>query len=165
MSNQSAETIAGANCPTTYHGVGLGFWDVRCLKPPGSVTANEAEQAARWKTTGLDYAKDHAGRIPVVVAARIGRTWGFFRPLGTKLEEVVAWILLAVALTGLVILVRRREPVAILLLPALVVTIASTLSFGWLRYRFAADLAFLVLAAVSLEALLLAAVPRLRSDP
>jgi 4-amino-4-deoxy-L-arabinose transferase-like glycosyltransferase len=165
MSNQSAETIAGANCPTTYHGVGLGFWDVRCLKPPGSITQNEAERAAAWKSTGLDYAGDHVGRIPVVVAARIGRTWGFFRPLGTKLEEVVAWILLALALPGVVILRRRRVPVAILLLPALVVTIASTLSFGWLRYRFAADLTFLVLAAVTLEALLLAAVPRLRSDP
>jgi len=165
MSNQSAETIAGANCPTTYHGVGLGFWDVRCLKPPGSVTGNEAEQAARWKTTGIDYAKDHVGRVPIVVAARIGRTWGFFRPLGTRLEEVVAWILLALAVAGLVILVRRRVPVSILLLPAAVVTIASTLSFGWLRYRFAADLAFIVLAAVTLEALLLAAVPRLRRGP
>jgi hypothetical protein len=165
MSNQSAETIAGANCPTTYHGVGLGFWDVRCLKPPGRVTDNEAETAARWKTTGIDYAKDHAGRVPVVVAARIGRTWGFYRPLGTRLEEVVAWILLALAVAGLVILRRRRVPVAILLLPAAVVTIAAVLSFGWLRYRFAADLAFLVFAAVTVEALLLAAVPRLRSDP
>ena len=78
---------------------------------------------------------------------------------------MVAWILLAFAVAGLVILVRRRVPLAILLLPALVVTIASTLSFGWLRYRFAADLTFLVFAAVTLEALLLAAVPRLRSDP
>ena len=165
MSNQSAETIAGANCPTTYHGVGLGFWDVRCLKPPGRVTGNEAEQAAAWKHTGIDYAGDHLGRVPIVVAARIGRTWGFFRPLGTRLEEVVAWILLALALPGVVILRRRRVPVAILLLPALVVTIASMLSFGWLRYRFGADLAFLVLAAVTVEALLLAALPRLRSDP
>jgi 4-amino-4-deoxy-L-arabinose transferase-like glycosyltransferase len=154
MSNQSAETIAGANCPTTYYGVGIGFWDVRCLKPFGSITDDEAERAAGWKSTGLDYARDHAGRLPVVVAARIGRTWGFFRPLGTKLEEVVAWILLALALPGIVILRRRRVPVAILLLPAAVVTIASTLSFGWLRYRFGADLAFLVLAAVTLEALL-----------
>jgi 4-amino-4-deoxy-L-arabinose transferase-like glycosyltransferase len=165
MSNQSAETIAGANCPTTYYGVGIGFWDVRCLKPPGRIDQNEAERAAAWKTTGLDYAKGHAGRLPVVIAARIGRTWGFFRPLGTRLEEVVAWILLAFALAGLVILRRRRVPVAILLLPAAVVTIAAVLSFGWLRYRFAADLAFLVLAAVTVEALLLAAVPRLRSDP
>jgi 4-amino-4-deoxy-L-arabinose transferase-like glycosyltransferase len=165
MSNQSSETIAGANCPTTYHGIGLGFWDVRCLKPPGSSTQNEAERAAAWKTTGLDYARDNAGRVPVVLAARIGRTWGFFRPLGTKLEEVVAWILLALALPGLVILRRRGVPVSILLLPPLVVTIASMLSFGWLRYRFAADLTLLVFAAVTLEALLLAAAPRLRSDP
>ena len=41
--------------------------------------------------------------------------------------------------------------------PAAVVTIASALSFGWLRYRFGADIAFLVLAAVTLEAVGVAA--------
>ena len=165
MSNQSAETIAGANCPTTYYGIGTGFWDVTCIKPPGSVTQNEAERAAAQKATGLRYARHHAGRVPVVLAARVGRTWGFFRPVATGLDKTVAWILLVLALPGIVLLRRRRAPLAILLMPAAVVTIASMLSFGWLRYRFAADLAFIVLAAVTLEALLLAAVPRLRRGP
>ncbi|HEY0632809.1 MAG TPA: glycosyltransferase family 39 protein [Thermoleophilaceae bacterium] len=165
MSNQSAETIAGANCPTTYGGIGIGFWDVRCIRPVGSVTQDEADRASAQKATGLRYARHHLGRVPLVVMARIGRTWGFFRPVATGLDEAVAWILLALALPGLVILVRRRAPVAILLLPAVVVTIASALSFGWLRYRFAADIAFLLLAAVTVEAALLRAVPRLRSGP
>jgi 4-amino-4-deoxy-L-arabinose transferase-like glycosyltransferase len=165
MSNQSGETIAGANCPTTYNGIGIGFWDVTCLKPVGTVTQNEAERVGAQKSTGLRYAQDHLGRVPVVLAARVGRTWGFFRPVATGLDELVAWILLGLGVAGVVILRRRRAPVAILLLPAAVVTVASMLSFGWLRYRFGADLAFIVLAAVTLEALLLAAVPRLRSDP
>ena len=165
MSNQSGETIAGANCPTTYYGIGIGFWDVRCQKPPGTVLQNEAERVAAQKATGLRYARHHIGRVPVVLAARVGRTWGFFRPVATGLDKTVAWILLVLAVPGVVLLRRRRAPLAILLMPAAVVTIASMLSFGWLRYRFAADLAFIVLSAVTLEAVLLAAVPRLRRGP
>jgi 4-amino-4-deoxy-L-arabinose transferase-like glycosyltransferase len=165
MSNQSAETIAGANCPTTYNGIGIGFWDVTCIRPLGTVTQNEADRAAAQKATGLRYARHHLGRVPLVVMARIGRTWGFFRPVATGLDKAVAWILLALALPGLVILLRRRVTVAILLLPPAVVTIASALSFGWLRYRFAADIALILLAAVTVEAALVRAVPRLRTDP
>lgn len=163
MSNQSGETIAGANCPTTYFGIGIGFWDVTCIKPIGTVTQNEAERVGAQKSTGIHYAEDHLGRVPLVVAARVGRTWGFFRPVATATDKTVAWILLVLGVPGLVLLLRRRVPVAILLLPAAVVTIASVLSFGWLRYRFAADLAFTVFAAVTVEAVLLAAVPRLRT--
>jgi hypothetical protein len=69
------------------------------------------------------------------------------------------------AVPGVLLLRRRGASVAILLLPAAVVTIASALSFGWLRYRFGADIAFIVLAAVTVEAVLVRAVPRLRSGP
>jgi hypothetical protein len=151
VSNQSAETIAGANCPTTYYGIGIGFWDVRCLTPIGTVTQNEAERGAAQKAKGLRYARDHLGRAPLVLAARIGRTWGFFRPVATSLNKVEAWVLLALAIPGLILLRRRGAPTAILLLPAAVVTIASALSFGWLRYRFGADIALTVFAAATVE--------------
>jgi hypothetical protein len=92
--------------------------------------------------------------VPLVVLARIGRTWGFFRPIAPRLNEVVAWVLLVLAVPGLILLRRRGAPTAILLLPAAVVTIASALSFGWLRYRFGADIALTVFAAVTVEAAL-----------
>jgi hypothetical protein len=166
ISNQSAETIAGANCPTTYYGIGIGFWDVTCIRPPGTVLENEADRAAAQKATGVRYAGHHLSRLPLVVLARIGRTWGFFRPVATPLDTTVGWVLLVLALPGLAILRRRRVPVAILLLPAAVVTIASAISFGWLRYRFGADVALIVLAAVTVEAatgLLVAAAARRRA--
>ena len=166
ISNQSAETIAGANCPTTYRGIGIGFWDVTCIKPVGSVTESEADRARAQRDTGVDYARDHIGRVPLVVLARIGRTWGVFRPVATATDKTVAWILLVLAVPGALILRRRRAPLAILLLPAAVVTIASALSFGWLRYRFGADIAFTVLAAVTVEAAILSATARARrTDP
>jgi 4-amino-4-deoxy-L-arabinose transferase-like glycosyltransferase len=170
MSNQSAETIAGANCPTTYHGVGIGFWDVRCLQPPGRITDNEAERAARWKTTGIDYAKDHIGRVPVVVAARVGRVVGLFKPgqqvqidafLGpygvgltrTALHGFQAVALLAVA--GAVLLRRRRTaPVFPLLAPPVVVLVTVVVTYGLTRFRFAAMPALIVLAAVAIDAVI-----------
>ncbi|HVI17102.1 MAG TPA: glycosyltransferase family 39 protein, partial [Gaiellales bacterium] len=154
ISNQSGETIAGANCPTTYHGIGIGFWDVRCLTPIGSVTQDEAERVGAQRAKGLRYARDHLGRVPLVLTARVGRTWGFFRPIATDLQVTVAWVLLVLAIPGFVLLRRRGASLAILLLPAAVVTIASVLTFGWLRYRFGADIALTVLAAATVEAAL-----------
>jgi 4-amino-4-deoxy-L-arabinose transferase-like glycosyltransferase len=154
LSNQNSEVIAGANCPTTYSGVGIGFLDVRCVLPVGSPTQNEVDRADAQRRTGLRYAGDHLDRLPLVMVARIGRTWGFFRPIATPLDKVVGWILLVVAIPGVVIAFRRRLPIGILLTPAVAVTIQSALAFGWLRFRFAADLTLLVFAAIAVEALI-----------
>ena len=41
---------------------------------------NEAEESARLRSLGLRYARDHAGRLPVVLGARLGRSFELFRP-------------------------------------------------------------------------------------
>jgi 4-amino-4-deoxy-L-arabinose transferase-like glycosyltransferase len=154
LSNQSSEVVAGANCPTTYSGVGIGFLDVRCVLPVGSPTQNEVERADAQRATGLRYAREHLDRVPLVMLARIGRTWGFFRPIATPLDTTVGWILLVLAIPGVVIAARRRWPIGILLVPAVAVTISSALVFGWLRFRFAADLTLLVFAGIAVDALI-----------
>ncbi len=40
--------------------------------------ANEAVVAERWRNDGLRYAREHAGEVPKVVAARVGRTWSIY---------------------------------------------------------------------------------------
>ena len=70
--------LAGANCDTTYHGALIGQWDFGCIPPP--VHANEALEAERLRDRGLSYARDHAGRVPVVEAARLGRSFELYRP-------------------------------------------------------------------------------------
>jgi 4-amino-4-deoxy-L-arabinose transferase-like glycosyltransferase len=161
ISNNSGTALAGANCPEAYAGRDLGGWQFFCLRArrPGE---NEAEHAARLRERALDYANDHAGRLPLVATVRALRTWSLYQPFSRAAESegghvrlyrigVVAFFALAVAaIAGAVLLRRRRQTLMILLAPLVLVTLSSMLVNGLPRYRFAAEPALLVLAAVAL---------------
>ena len=48
--------------------------------PSPRVFANEADQAARWRSDAVTYAGDHAGRLPVVVGVRVLRSFDLYQP-------------------------------------------------------------------------------------
>jgi 4-amino-4-deoxy-L-arabinose transferase-like glycosyltransferase len=79
VSTNDGLTLAGANCPSVYYGVSTGFWSLACGQdpPPG----DQSQTSSALRRRGLDYMKDHLGRLPAVVLARVGRTWSIFRPL------------------------------------------------------------------------------------
>ena len=79
VSTNDATVLAGANCNSTYHGVDLGGWDITCVRP--RTTTNEAAQAAIWRRDGLNYARHHITRLPLVVAIRELRVWDLWQPL------------------------------------------------------------------------------------
>jgi 4-amino-4-deoxy-L-arabinose transferase-like glycosyltransferase len=162
--------IAGSNLPSTFHGPLLGSWDFRGMarSPAGRRTdPNEAVQSERLRKQGVDYALDHVARLPVVLAARIGRTWELYpfdprerfdlahdqfqhiRPLEypALLMLPAVWLL---AIVGAVWLRRHREPLWPLLVPVLLVTVISVLGHGDPRYRHAADVSLVILAGVGL---------------
>ena len=68
------DLIAGANCDATYSGSSLGGWVFKCAI--GESGGNEAQIARKLRARGVRYARDHADRLPVVVAARLLRPWG-----------------------------------------------------------------------------------------
>ena len=72
VATNSGTAIAGANCDATFaSGDKLGGWNPPCIQEhPG---LNEAEHHAEALREGLEYAGDHLGRLPVVLAARAGR--------------------------------------------------------------------------------------------
>jgi 4-amino-4-deoxy-L-arabinose transferase-like glycosyltransferase len=126
---------------------------------------NEAEVAARQRRAGIRYARDHSSRLPKVVAARVGRTWsvygtreqvrlnGFLRGSPAWLEWLTVAAFAAVAalaVAGGFVLHRRRGPLWILLVPVLLVTITSAIGFGTPRFRQAAEISLVLLAAVAL---------------
>ncbi len=162
ISTNDATVVAGANCPLTYHGVNLGGWDIRCISRRRD--DNEAAQAAIWRREGLDYARDHAARLPVVAAVRLLRVWDLWQPRRqvifaegrqVRVEQagVAAWFALAVAgVVGAVALRRRGEPLLVLLAPAVAVSVGCVLGYGIPRLRHAFEPAVLVLAAVGLQA-------------
>jgi hypothetical protein len=157
--------LAGANCDTTYHGALVGQWDFGCIPPP--IHANEALEAERLRDRGLRYAREHAGRVPVVEAARLGRSFELYRPREQARQEaffegrnlrveqlgVACYYALALlAAYGVVVLRRRDGPWAVLLAPFALVILVTLISYGFTRLRVAAEPALVVLAAVALDA-------------
>lgn len=174
VSNNLGTVLDGANCPLTYAGTNLGFWrstfgatgatSTDCFEG-FDITApgfDEARTSASHRDAGLRYARDHLGRLPVVMAARLGRTFGVYdvhdevrleslegrtirwETLGTRMY----WALAALALGGAVLLLRRRALPPALLAPVALVVLTSLVTYGNQRFRIAAEPSIVVLAAV-----------------
>ena len=167
ISTNTGGLLAGANCDSTYHGGLLGQWDYSCVPPP--VHRNEAREADRLRGIGLRYARDHAGRLPVVLAARLGRSFELFHPRrqareeaffegrNLKVEEAgvtMYYVLVALAAYGVVVLRRRRGPWLLLLAPLASVAFVSLTAYGFTRFRVMAEPGLVVLAAVGVDAVM-----------
>jgi Dolichyl-phosphate-mannose-protein mannosyltransferase len=156
LSTNEGNLIAGANCNDTYYGRDSGSWALRCV--PSSLPEDESVAAAKFRRAGLDYAGDHVGRIPVVLAARLGRTFELYQPIrqaehaemradGIEIAGAVAWLLLVpLGVLGLRALPRRGP----LLAPFALVIAATLLGYGVPRFRHPADVVLAVLAGVAL---------------
>jgi hypothetical protein len=168
LSTNLGGLLAGANCHATYYTADIGTWKFTCFRPLPRFD-RQAELAAYLRRKGLRYARHHAGRVPVVVAARVGRVWDVYRPLQNVDYEAfyegrqrttsqiglgVYYVLLALAVYGAVVLRRRRETLLVLLAPFALVTVMAALSYGITRFRIPADVALVVLAAVACDALM-----------
>jgi 4-amino-4-deoxy-L-arabinose transferase-like glycosyltransferase len=129
---------------------------------------DETEVANTHRSNGIRYARDHLSRVPLVVAVRELRTWGLYAPRQQiefeSLEgrprrwqgvgTVMYWVLLPLAVVGVFVLVRRRVRVWPLLSTAVVVVITTALTYGQQRFRSAAEPAIVVLAAVTVAAVI-----------
>jgi 4-amino-4-deoxy-L-arabinose transferase-like glycosyltransferase len=159
VSTNDGTVLTGANCHDTYHGEDIGFWRTQCRSTFRE--SDEAEQSATWRREGIDYARDHAGRLVVVVPVRVMRTWNLWNPkqLVEQAEgrdrtveamgAAVYLLLLPLAIYGGVLLRRRGGPLWVLLVPPLVVTFVSVTAYGYTRFRHTADLAIVVLAGLA----------------
>ena len=164
LSNNTGSLLYGANCHDAYYSRQIGTWP--CYPPltvgPGR---NEADVSADLRRTGLDYAGDHAGRVPAVAAVRVLRSFDFWSPAdATRLEAGIGdrdlntyrvgvgvyYLLLPLALAGAFILRRRGEPLALLLAPVALVFVVSILGYGTPRFRVPAEIPLGVLASVAL---------------
>jgi 4-amino-4-deoxy-L-arabinose transferase-like glycosyltransferase len=167
LSNGFGGAAATGNCKITYYGPEIGFGDLRCIPifAPGDQSVQDTEDAH----TALAYAEGHLSRLPIVLFAREGRTFGYWNPFQqttidaqfmgtwvgiTRLGMVSYWLLLVPAVAGGVLLRRRR--VAIFPLLAFVATAAITVAptIGDVRYRAAAEVPLVLLAAVAIDAVL-----------
>jgi 4-amino-4-deoxy-L-arabinose transferase-like glycosyltransferase len=163
----SAATIAGANCDTTYRGRLIGMWDFDCMNAPRQFVLGEEQWSRETRDEGLRYAREHAGRVPLVVAVRQLRVLGLFHPLSQARFEAVegrsygwqifAWIcwlpVLVLGTVGLLVLARRDPRAWPLAAVALSVVATVAISYGNQRFRTAGEPAMLLGAAYAAAAL------------
>jgi 4-amino-4-deoxy-L-arabinose transferase-like glycosyltransferase len=161
ISTNDGTLLAGANCPITYHGEDLGFWNIACISERS--IDNEARQEARWRSEGLDYASAHAGRLPVVLGARLARTFDLYQPRrmvrfaegrwlrADQAGVAVYYVLAVLAVAGGVALRRRRGDLLIVLAPLALVVLLSLIGYGIPRFRAPAEVTIVVLAAFALS--------------
>ncbi len=167
LSDQLGVTLASANCDRTYSGRLLGYWDDTCEADIRTPRARDASwRDVILRSTALHYVEHHAGRVPAVMAARLGRAFGVYRP-GQQIflewsvlgrPEVPAWIGLGVfyvvallGATGVVVLRTRRLPLLAFGVILGEVVIVSAAIFGQTRYRTPLDTVLVVGAAVALD--------------
>jgi 4-amino-4-deoxy-L-arabinose transferase-like glycosyltransferase len=171
-------TARGANCPGAYDGAYLGSQHPDIWRPPASAgssgcawdagSAEESEQDAEFREAALAYTRERAERLPAVVAAREGRTWGVFRPfqeavfqqdwglqpIGVYWAGLAAyWALLPFAVVGAAHLRRHRVRLWPLLSFQALTVVTVAITYGNVRFRAAAEVPLIVLAAVGADAL------------
>jgi 4-amino-4-deoxy-L-arabinose transferase-like glycosyltransferase len=166
ISTNDGLTLAGANCDSVYRGRAMGFWSLACASnpPPG----DQSQVSSALRRRGLDYMKAHTSRLPVVVAARVGRTWSLYRPLDmlelnqgedreawvTRLGLIVYYPTLLFAIVGAIDLWRRRRRIVlwVLSVPPIIVTFNTVVTYGQTRFRAGAEPSLALLAAVGVVA-------------
>lgn len=165
MSTNDGIALAGSNCDDAYYGELTGYTSLACLEPRPH--GDQSQQSTAWRSRALDYAREHEHRIPVVVAARVARTWELWDPFeaadrylgegrprwASLLGTLVTWVALPLAVGGLVAARRARRVVWPLLVPMIVATVTAVLTFGHVRLRAAAEPSIAVLVAMGIVAL------------
>jgi 4-amino-4-deoxy-L-arabinose transferase-like glycosyltransferase len=182
-----------SNCDGTYSGQFLGYWDITCLTadaPPQNEQQREilkgtsvpglaylhardprddSELDTEAREKAFDYIGDHLSRVPIVVAARVGRIWGVFRPRQEVNFDIfferrgkwTSWAgaymyyaLLPFAIYALVVMRKRRVPISPMIAIFALVTITVAMAMGITRYRVGADVALAILGGVAVDALI-----------
>jgi 4-amino-4-deoxy-L-arabinose transferase-like glycosyltransferase len=158
-----------AACDQSFYGEKTGYWEFGCsifdkANVPGQ---DRAVTDARFRDEAIDYIGDHAGRYPVVLAARFGRTWSLYRPgqqinldhawsLAPKpvlwAQLLTFWALVLPTVAGIPALRRRHIAVWPLLVPFGCVVITNLAVTGEPRYRSPAEVSIVILAAAGLDA-------------
>lgn len=191
VSTNEGLAIAASNCDPVYTGAGIGLtsYDAApadasaevkaqgrwCVEDPepGFPDADQSEVSASYRSRALRYANNHLKRVPVVMAARVGRVWNLFRPAdnlsynqGEGRERWASTLIMVgfyptalMAMVGAALLARRarrrgRTVIGLLVAPCVVVTVSVALTYGQARFRAPAEPSLILLAALGAVMLL-----------
>jgi 4-amino-4-deoxy-L-arabinose transferase-like glycosyltransferase len=177
LSTNDGIALLGSNCDSVYFGHGIGLTDLKCLG--GNPRGDQSVDSKIYRDRAFDYIGEHKRRFVLVSVARVGRTWSLYRPWDmvdynkgegredwvTVLGLVAFYPLLIGAVAGWVVLRRRRRRSWPLLVPVLIVTVASAATYGQTRFRVPTEPSLVVLAAIAIAALVARDWPARRKQP
>jgi hypothetical protein len=175
LTTNGERTLLGANCDLAYY-TDVGGWDIRCLAAVESADGVDASvDAGRRRDVALEYVGDHVGRVPVVMAARVGRLLDVYglrslvafdvgeeKARGAVWAGIVAWWVLApLAVFGWIVAGRGAPGVAAerraarwwLAVPVLSVLLTAIVFYGAHRIRAPAEPAVVALGALGAVAI------------
>ncbi len=166
LSTGFGSTLWSGNCPPAYSGPLYGY-ATECTFVTPNISEDPSVADGQFRTLAIDYMRDHISEVPLVSLARLGRTFGVFRPgqqlgfetfRGTslwvfQLGTAMYWVLLPLAVYGVVIARRRKVMVYPLLVVPLAVVLATAFTIGAIRYRAPAEVTLVLLAAVGIDQL------------
>ncbi|MCX7621854.1 MAG: glycosyltransferase family 39 protein [Acidimicrobiales bacterium] len=166
ISTNSGVTLRMGNCDDVYHGTNIGYYSWGCLNTTFIRNWDESDYDRFQQRQAINYIRDNASHFPFMMLARAGRLWKLYKPIDTMNKEAVLedhgffaaktglvaiYTLSALAIPGAVLLKRRSRPISPLLGPVLLSTLTAALATPVPRYRTAADVAVVILAAITLH--------------
>ncbi|HEY7627012.1 MAG TPA: glycosyltransferase family 39 protein [Ilumatobacteraceae bacterium] len=163
LTTNDGPLLLGTNCGEAYYGPALGGWSLYCVVNAhvGENGVDASVRSAQQRRQGLSYARHHIGRWPVVVAARLARSFDVYEvgnlvhnDVGEERERAVSWagVITFWCLLPLAVAGGRRLPrahLAVTLMPVMVVLFTTVVFYGGHRMRSSAEPVIAVLAAVS----------------
>ncbi|MDQ6696887.1 MAG: glycosyltransferase family 39 protein [Actinomycetota bacterium] len=168
VSTNDGLTLVGANCPDVYQGGTIGFWSLRCGLDASSRQLDPSQNSTRQRHLAVTFVRKHLDRLPSVLFAREGRTWGYWNPTqGVSLNEgegrprwaswtgfVTFWVLAPVSIAGAVVLRRRGLSLVPVGAAVATVIVVTALFYGIARFRLPVDVVTCVLTGVFVDHLL-----------
>jgi 4-amino-4-deoxy-L-arabinose transferase-like glycosyltransferase len=161
-------TLASANCDATYQGEFRAYWSAGCVIYGPRVYRDLSDQATVYSKMAWNYIDSHKRQVPLLILAREGRTWGWYRPLqnpqldSTLETKPLNWGYFGLAilygleffsLIGFFVMRKRKIPVTPLIALILNVTISTAITFGQSRYRSSAEVALVLMGTAGLNGL------------
>lgn len=179
ISTNDGIAILGSTCDAVFSGPAIGLTNLHVCIPKRAPAGDQSVVSKIYRQRAFDYIDDgRRTQFVKVVAARIGRDWGLFRPLDMRALNVnegrPSWLttmgmvwyypMLALAVVGAIGLRRRRVRIWPLAVPPIVVTVGAVLSYGQTRFRVPAEPVLVVLAASAVALLTGRATPASPGD-
>jgi hypothetical protein len=166
LSTNDGTTLLGSYCDASFFGPNKGGWTIECVfeHPTYDIDVDATVRGPRQREAAFDYARDHLGDLPKVVAARVLRTVDLYgidtllesdvgdeRPRWAAWAGIVSWWVLApIAIAGWFLLPGRSR--WLFVLPAVTVFAVAAAFYGGHRIRSTLEPVVVLCAAVALVA-------------